>query len=64
MALNESLVEAALNGNLAQCVFLILKKADVNWKNPDGVVLQYEASFEHIYLSRPYVQTSHTQSSV
>ena len=38
MALQHLLSEAARDGKLAQCEALILKNADVNWKNPDAVV--------------------------
>ena len=38
MAFNKPLYEAAGNGKLALCESLILKKANVNWKNPDWVV--------------------------
>ena len=34
MAFNKPLFDAAEKGELAQCEALILKKADVNWKNP------------------------------
>ena len=37
MAFNKPLFDAARGGKLAQCESLILKKADVNWKNPDRV---------------------------
>ena len=36
-AFNKPLYAAAGEGELAQCESLILKKADVNWKNPDDV---------------------------
>ena len=38
MAFNKPLFEAAGKGMLAQCETLILKTADVNWKDPDWVV--------------------------
>ena len=38
MAFNVPLHDAAREGELAQCESLILKKADVNWKNPEYVV--------------------------
>ena len=38
MAFNNPLYDAAIEGELAQCESLILKNADVNWKNPDVVV--------------------------
>ena len=38
MAFNKPLYYAAGEGKLAQCESLILKNADVNWKNPDVVV--------------------------
>ena len=38
MAFNKPLFEAAEKGQFAQCEELILKNADVNWKNPDWVI--------------------------
>ena len=37
MAFNKPLYDAAVKGELAQCESLILKKADVNWTNPEYV---------------------------
>ena len=37
MAFDKPLWEAAENGEFAECESLILKKADVNWRNPDWV---------------------------
>ena len=37
MDFNKPFYEAAREGKLAQCESLILKKADVNWKNPEYV---------------------------
>ena len=36
--INKKLYDSARDGELAQCEALILKKADVNWRNPDWVV--------------------------
>ena len=38
MAFNESLFDAAMDGELDECQALILKNSDVNWKNPQAVV--------------------------
>ena len=37
MAFDKPLYDAAMNGQLANCDSLILKKANVNWRNPDWV---------------------------
>ena len=37
MAFNKPLWEAAAKGKLAECESLILKNADVNWRNPNDV---------------------------
>ena len=34
MAFNKPFYDAAKDGKLAECESLILKKADVNWRNP------------------------------
>ena len=35
MAFNKPLYDAARNGKLAECESLILKNADVNWRDPN-----------------------------
>ena len=50
MALDKPLHEAAKKGELAQCEALILKKADVNWRNPDWVVhYSMKQAFCHLH---------------